>query len=310
MGCGSSSAAVSPQPERPNSVKKNQQTLPKEELVVTTDDVTPRRKKKSVLKEKAKAHQSPLDENFNKPPLPATVPKPVAFDVNFGDQGSASRRPSLPRRLSSRLSLAPLESAPKLSYEMLLEKQRLAEDKREKALEKNKKLSRRSSKRRLEIMQAKEFEKEQQDSEVKDKVKTAEEKRQAKLDEVREKQKKREERARRAREKVRRMSEQPAEEALTVDVEKDDNFNKDDDVDSWLNDDGDAFCEDPEERLRKKNTAARDDSGNYSTRAVSASTTDSFDYAFQRQNVKPPLQNGIIRVQGVANGAADDFFDS
>jgi hypothetical protein len=28
---------------------------------------------------------------------------------------------------------------------------------------------------------------------------------------------------------VRRMSEQPAEEALTVDVEKDDDFNKDDD---------------------------------------------------------------------------------
>jgi hypothetical protein len=41
---------------------------------------------------------------------------------------------------------------------------------------------------------------------VKEKVRTVEEKRQAKLDEVREKQKKREERAKRARERVSKQS--------------------------------------------------------------------------------------------------------
>jgi hypothetical protein len=74
MGCGSSQAAVSPQPQRPSSVKKNQQTLPKEELVVTTEDgnISPRKKKKNVLKEKAKTHQSTPEDNLNKPPLPDT----------------------------------------------------------------------------------------------------------------------------------------------------------------------------------------------------------------------------------------------
>ncbi|KAL8610434.1 hypothetical protein ACOMHN_035151 [Nucella lapillus] len=118
----------------------------------------------------------------------------------------------------------------KLTYkEQLAEKQRQAEEKRERLLQKRASASTKSSKRRQELMKAKEFEAQQQLQQEKaldDHQRQVEVKREARLKEIQEKQRIREERAKRARERAKKLNQ--GDNADDIDVEKDDHFNASD----------------------------------------------------------------------------------
>ncbi|XP_005102780.1 uncharacterized protein LOC101859580 [Aplysia californica] len=252
-----------------------------------------------------------IDKNANKlgalPPQ-APVPKSVAFEVTLdGEAGSGlTRVKKRPPRLQA---LEPLD-IPRLTAEQLAEKQRLADEKRERLKLKKINTSQKSSRRRRELLKAKEFGMKQQMDQEKtvldDSLKQAEIRKEQRLLEIKEKQRIREERAKRIRERAKRIQ-NPDEE---VEVEKDMEFNATSD-DSWLSNPGQGEehhneAEDEEEHgLQKRVSQLRP--------TASASTVDSYDAAFMRQNTDErmvrhvrPAQN--TRETGDLND--DDFFGS
>ncbi|XP_067682801.1 uncharacterized protein YscB-like [Haliotis asinina] len=274
MGCGSSTVGVGdPETnvlnkvgqEPPNHAVKNGHTSP-------------------IGEELKKKEKKSTDSNANIESVESNnpVPRSVAFEVAF-DNKLLLKNP--PRRLQK---LAPL-NVPKMTPEMLAEKQKLAEEKREKELQRKISASRKSSKRRRELMRAKEFEQQQQlqqGSQIDEQLKMAELKREAKLEEVRARQRLKEERAKRAREKAKRLNQDNPD--VDLEVEKDDHYNASDD--SWGSDGEGNHT--PFGSPRKK--SQRD-----LHPTASASTVDSFDNAFMRRpNEEKPLTT------------KDDFFDS
>ncbi|KAL3874674.1 hypothetical protein ACJMK2_037654 [Sinanodonta woodiana] len=259
------------------------------------------------------------DSNANSQNFPPikTVPKSVAFEVVLDDQPNGlliTKKP--PKRLQA---LEPL-NLPKLTAEELAEKQRLADEKREKERARKVSASKKSSKRRKELLAAREFELKQQLTETEQKIMDAQESadktREAKLAEIKERQRLRAERAKRAREKAKKMQEEDQTELGIMDnvdaVEKDEEFNNDD-VDSWLDgSNNDDVNSDSGERIYSgraspKKRLHRETNTNSSNihRGASASTVDSFENAF---NKKPPSASAPRTVKSVKE--QDDFFDS
>lgn len=103
---------------------------------------------------KTDSNANQKDINTNNP-----VPKAVAFQVNLEGQETENlilKHPPLKLK-----RLAPL-NVPTLSAEELIEKQKIADEKREKELQRKRSASKKSSRRRRELLQAKEFEEKQQ----------------------------------------------------------------------------------------------------------------------------------------------------
>lgn len=291
MGCGSSQVGVT-ESEGPGQTK--QQDLGGSGDHKRKHGTPNGRSSKESAHSKISGKPSATDSNANTLRLDQTpVPKSVAFEVTLEGTDTAlfptSKR--LPRRL---LTLDPLD-VPKLSAEQLEEKQRLADEKRKKLLQKRANSSKKASRRRQELLKAKEFEVQQQMEQEKvidEHQKMAEMKREAKLSEIKDKQRLREEKAKRARERAKKLNN--PDEQDNIDVEKDDHFNASDD-DSWLGEDGthDRFSG-PQKHLP----------GNRPT--ASASTVDSYDAAFQRQQqsaLPRPDDKNTVRDD-------DDFFGS
>ncbi|XP_046340352.2 uncharacterized protein T27F2.1-like [Haliotis rufescens] len=278
MGCGSSTVGVA-NPETngmtpvdkqsPNHAVKNGHTSP----IAKEPNTKKKKEKKST------------DSNANIESVESNnpVPKSVAFEVAFDDKNLLLKNP--PRRLQK---LAPL-NVPKMTPELLAERQKLAEDKREKELQRRVSASRKSSKRRRELMKAKEFEQQQQlqqGNQIEEQLKMAELKRLAKLEEVRTRQRLKEERAKRAREKAKKLNQDNPD--VDLDVEKDDHYNASDD--SWGGDgeENHNYFGSPKKKSQRDLHPT-----------ASASTVDSFDNAFMRRpNEEKPL------------ATKDDFFDS
>ncbi|ESO93507.1 hypothetical protein LOTGIDRAFT_232589 [Lottia gigantea] len=281
MGCGSSAPVIG-------------------EATVTDDGTQTDRKTEKELgvKKSSKNKVIPLDSNSNREDLNSSnpVPKSVAFEVPLGpDKDKAALFLAKPPPRLKRLE--PL-ALPKLTPEMLAEKQKLADEKRLQQLKKKASSSSKSSRRRKELMKAKQFEREQTSEiiHLKDEqMKSAEEKRVARLREIQEKQKLREERAKRAREKAKRLKE--AGEDLEIDVEKDEEYNNSD-ADSWPGDEN--KIERKDQRAESGYSSPHKQQRNPREHPMSASTVDSFDTAFTRQPSKA-LQ--------IAQDT-DNFFDS
>ncbi|XP_041352359.1 uncharacterized protein CCDC198-like [Gigantopelta aegis] len=261
MGCGSSTVGVSPDGhvDGQNGQMNGHVT-------------TGTKKKQNIV----------TDSNGNRQDISSNnpVPRGIAFEVCLDDRPTASLIAKHPPRLKK---LEPL-NLPKLTPEMLAQKQKLADEKRELALQKKIKKSQKSSKRRNELLKAREFEEQRRREEqmkIMEQLKLAELKREAKLEEIKERQRLKEERARRAREKAKRLQGDPD---VSLDVEKDETYNNSD-TGSWLDEDN--------ERSRKKLKPLN------LRPTVSTSTIDSFENAFQR----PPGLNH-------AHAHGDDFFDS
>lgn len=154
------------------------------------------------------------------PPPPS---KAVAFDILLGQNGSIplSNRP--PRRLQK------IESAPILTREALEQKQAAAEQNRQKELEKKVKLM---SKRRSELILAREMDRaEQQKAELAGKLAASEKKREKAQAEIKEKQRRREEKARRVRMKARQMKD--GDDVADLNVDPDETYNADEEDQSW-----------------------------------------------------------------------------
>ncbi|CAH1792289.1 unnamed protein product [Owenia fusiformis] len=255
----------------------------------------------------------------NQTDIGAGTPSPrkggIVFEVSF-EKTSKIIAHNPPKRLQK---LAPLAHVPKLTAEMLIEKQQQVEEKRKQELQQKVEKSRKMSKRQKDLLKAKEFEKAQhQYIEVEGKLKSAGKNREQRHAEIIEKQKRREERAKRARERVQKLKEADTQD-LEYEVEKDDGFNKDDDVDSWL-DGGNNNDKSLDSGVSSAEHGDRLDSGTeriYSGRESphkklnprssaemrargSASTVDSFDNAFMRPG--SPVK--------ITKGTNDDFFDS
>ncbi|CAL1530514.1 unnamed protein product [Lymnaea stagnalis] len=237
-----------------------------------------------------------IDKNSNKITAldQKPVPKSVAFEITLDGQSvDGLFRKLPPKRLQT---LEPL-NLPKLTAEQLSEKQRLADEKRERLKEKKINTSQKSSKRRRELLKAKEFsmkqQMEQEKSVIDDQLKQAELKREMKLLEIKEKQRLREERAKRARERAKNIQNNTNTEE--VEMEKDEDFNAGESDDSWLGNPGDNNEEMEEEAgLKKQVRQVRP--------TVSASTVDSYDAAFMRKNNQTERQ--------LINQNDDDFFGS
>ncbi|KAK7104390.1 MAP7 domain-containing protein 1-like [Littorina saxatilis] len=292
MGCGSSTIGIA---------AANEQTQ--------TDSNTDRKstrgnengvssKGRNNNKKTANNNAKSIDTNGNTVKMDQTpVPKAVAFDVSLDGQNTElllTKKAPVPRLQA----LEPLD-VPKLSAEQLAEKQRQAEEKRDKVRQKRASASKKASRRRQELIKAKEFEAQQQlqqEKAIDENQKQAELKREARLREVKEKQRLREERAKRAREKAKKISQ--GDEGDDLDVEKDENFNASD-VDSWLGDD------EPTQRtgsgrlehVKRVQSAVR--------KPASASTVDSYDAAFQRKPQTTTSQLGSNFEQH-----DDEFFGS
>ncbi|XP_061174574.1 ensconsin-like [Saccostrea echinata] len=249
-----------------------------------------------VKKMKMDSNANQKDVNTNNP-----VPKAVAFQVTLdGEQTESLISKHPPIKLKR---LAPL-NVPTLSAEELLEKQKIADEKREKELQRKRSASKKSSRRRRELLQAKEFVEKQQMEKEKNKIdtsmKTAEMLREAKLQEVRERQRLREERARRARERHKKMANAEQEDIGTMEVERDGHFNADDN-DSWLDDGKDGSEEDfvsgTGERIYSGNVGPEE-----SRTGTNSTGKSNHDADLSR---KPPSASSHL-----ANGKQDDFFDS
>ncbi|XP_002734811.1 uncharacterized protein LOC100378369 [Saccoglossus kowalevskii] len=161
------------------------------------------------------------------------VKKSIAYDIPLeGDTGSLVKRHP-PKKFQV---LRPRDT--NLTVDMMADKQKVTEIRRQEELQKRAKSARRTSKRRKEIMAAREYEKghqEQQEKiqQISEKMEIAEKQRARAQHEKIAKQKLREEKARQARERAKRIKQLNNEE-LNFDLEKDDTFNANDDVDSWL----------------------------------------------------------------------------
>ncbi|KAF6023819.1 hypothetical protein EB796_017872 [Bugula neritina] len=208
MGCGSSSSVAT------NSVSSLHGSERK-----STPDV---RTGKSSVGPEATVKETEVESEKTQARNPG-----IAFEVMLGED-KILRAP--PKRLSR---LEPIDG-PGLTAEELEEKLRLAERKRNNELEsraKTAKESRRLSKRKRELMIARELERQhQQVKELETKLKSAERQRELHQQQKSEKQKVQEERIRRARNKKEKLL---LEDEILTDVEKDENFNNDD-ADSWL----------------------------------------------------------------------------
>ncbi|XP_022104817.1 eukaryotic translation initiation factor 4 gamma-like [Acanthaster planci] len=163
------------------------------------------------------------------------VPTPVAFEVVMGEnRGQSIVKQHPPKRLQLKL----LEgSEPKVTAEMLAERQRVAEERRLEELQKRAKSAKKTSRRRKDILAAREFGDSQtaeaHQKKLEEKNHSAEKNRARHQAEIQAKQRMRELRAAQAREKARRLNEAVEDEAH-FDVEKDETFNADDESDSWL----------------------------------------------------------------------------
>ncbi|XP_069117509.1 ensconsin-like [Argopecten irradians] len=238
----------------------------------------------------------------NQPAFPKSISFAVGMDGDTKESLIAKHPPIKLKRLE------PL-NMPILTPELLKEKQRLADEKRDKELQRKVSASRKSSKRRRELMAAKDFELQQMQEQEQTKMQSAETLRLAKLNEIKEKQKMREERARRAREKAQRMKQAEQADLGILEVEKDDQYNADD-VDSWLDGDNNNSREDRSAMGDRVYSGGRcspqkhlQDTTNQ--RYHSASTVDSFDNAYNR---KPPSASAPRQSQ--LQEETDDFFDS
>ncbi|OWF36168.1 ensconsin-like [Mizuhopecten yessoensis] len=236
--------------------------------------------------------------------LPPAFPKSISFAVGMDGQEKDSLIAKHPPIKLKRLE--PL-NMPLLTPELLKEKQKLADEKRERELQRKKSASRKSSKRRRELMAAKDFELQQVQGQDNSKMQSAEALRMAKLNEIKEKQKIREERAKRAREKAQRMKQAEQADLGILEVEKDDHYNADD-VDSWLDGDNNTGGNQSEMGDRvysgrcSPQKQVQDTTNN---RYPSASTVDSFDNAYNR---KTPSASATRQKQ--LPEETDDFFDS
>ncbi|XP_059156340.1 uncharacterized protein LOC131941241 [Physella acuta] len=263
MGC--SSSRINPKPSRSTDNVENNSDV--SSVKQTNENVLPKDDNKTDVFQKKKIPD--IDRNANtilvKEQFP--VPKSVAFDVTL-DGESGGNLLLFKRRPPNLLTLEPL-NFPRLTAEQLADKMRMAEEKREKMKQKKIKSSQRSSKRRRELLQAREFGLKQQlevenvKAETRDNM--AQLNRERKLMEIKEKQKLREERARRARERAKSIQAGSED----VEVENDVEFNAGSD-DSWL-----GSQEEEEYGLKKKVGQVRP--------VVSASTVDSYDAAFMRK---------------------------
>ncbi|CAC5362271.1 unnamed protein product [Mytilus coruscus] len=224
-----------------------------------------------------------VDTNANIP-IQKPVPKSVAFEVLLDDRKTDSLiKKHPPMRIQK---LEPL-SLPVLTPEMLAEKQRLADEKRERELQKRASASRKKSQRRREILKAQEIAQDLQQKEVQQQFltreKTVENLRSAKLAEIQEKQRLQEERRKRTRERAKKLNQEDQQEVGMLEVEKDDHYNADD-ADSWLNGD-DNNNDNPSEPGDRVYNGRTSPSKNMNHRECppSASTVDSFDNAYNRK---------------------------
>ncbi|CAD5122962.1 DgyrCDS11353 [Dimorphilus gyrociliatus] len=304
MGCGASAQAEveNEQNKKNDDEKENVQENKESEKEHKNGTIS---KPSSGSRRSAKVQ--PSLEQSELPVLPLN--KPVAFCVSLDGQDRIDNLLKKPPRRLQRLQLDPLADAPKLTASELEEKQRIAEEKRQKQLEKIKQKSRKTSKKRLALQQAKEFDHSNTEKaqEIEEKLKSADKNREAKRRQQEEKKRAREERAKRALERAKKQKE--IEEGGGMDyneVEKDEQYNNDDN-DSWL--DGEANTADMSERIysgrespHKQLTAVRGSAERKARMSgLSASTADSFDYAFQRK------QN--FSATGKKNTEKDEFFD-
>lgn len=162
------------------------------------------------------------------PLLSPVKKKGVAFDICLDGNsvkpgGLISKHPP-----KTALKLEPL-GVPKLTAEMLMEKQKLAEEKRARALERKKKKASSKASKCADIKQATEELSEQLKDELAENLRIAEVGRLAKQAEIIERQKLREERAKRVRQRAKKLNE---DEDLP-EIERDEGYN-DTDHDSWL----------------------------------------------------------------------------
>ncbi|XP_054758467.2 uncharacterized protein LOC129264590 [Lytechinus pictus] len=187
---------------------------------------------------------SQLNNNEAKSSIESRVSptKAMAFEVmvdNTKNQGDSIIARHPPRRLQK----LEIKREPTLTAEMIQEKLMESEERRRQVLEERGKSSKTSSKRRKQLILAREFGKLQESAEVRtkleEKIDSASKIRSKAQSDVIAKQKKRELRAKQAKERARRMREEENEENH-FDVEKDETFNAEDDVDSWLDGDNNA----------------------------------------------------------------------
>lgn len=164
--------------------------------------------------------------------------KGVAFEVDLKDGNKESLIKKHPPRRLQKLENAP---RPKLTLEELEEQQKISSKRRLQALEQKAESSKRSSRRRNELLAAVNFSKEHQQQvtskKLDEKIDSASKNRERHQAEVLRKQKIRETKARQAKERRLRASIEDE----GYDVEKDETFNADDDVDSWLDGDNNVF---------------------------------------------------------------------
>ncbi|XP_074630542.1 uncharacterized protein LOC141889229 [Acropora palmata] len=155
-------------------------------------------------------------------PLLSSQSRSVAFDIPLGQNGSAPIAVRPPRRLQK------IESAPVLTKEALEQKQAAADLKRQKELEKKVKVM---SKRRSELLLAREVDKsQQQKAELDEKLAASEKKREKTHASIKEKQRRREEKAKRVRMRAKKMKE---DDVADLNVDPDETYNADEEDESW-----------------------------------------------------------------------------
>ncbi|XP_071962362.1 uncharacterized protein [Antedon mediterranea] len=162
--------------------------------------------------------------------------KGVAFDVvldNEEKQDSIIKRHP-PKRLLQKLEQTP----PKVTAELLAERQQVTEERRRKVIEGRAKSAKRTSRFRKDILAAKEFNEkemvEESKNKISEKMSSADNKRAHAQEEIKMKQRQRETKAKQVRERAKQFNQIGADE-LSYDIEKDETYNNDDD-DSWLDD--------------------------------------------------------------------------
>lgn len=156
-------------------------------------------------------------------PLLSPNSRSVAFDIPLRQNGSVSSVNRPPRRLQK------IESAPVLTREALEQKQAAAELKRQKELDKKVKVM---SKRRSELLLAREMDKAQhQKAELEEKLAATEKKRERAQASIKEKQRRREEKAKRVRIRAKKMKD--GDDVADLNVDPDETYNADEEDESW-----------------------------------------------------------------------------
>ncbi|XP_032234545.2 uncharacterized protein DDB_G0284459 [Nematostella vectensis] len=152
--------------------------------------------------------------------VPSAVGPGVAFVVSLEDGSREIRRPH---------RLKKLESVHTFTADMLAQKQAAAELNRQKEIEKKIK---KTSKRRQDLLEAREYDKsQQQKAELQGKIHATEKNREKVMAEVLAKQRRREERARRVRERAKRI--QDGDDMGNIEVDPDETYNADEEDERW-----------------------------------------------------------------------------